>query len=122
MNGLLRIGALGVLLGLSACYLPEVRPEKIAKVEPNVTTADQVVELFGLPTSELTVSGGSKVFVYYRSEFARTFEQNIPFYNMFYNEYDTGTYDYFVFNREGVLQSFSIPHFASEAKVANPGS
>jgi len=122
MNGLLRVGALCALVGLSACYLPEVRPEKIAMVQPNVTTSDQVVQLFGLPTSELNVAGGTKIFLYYRGEFGRTFEQNVPFYNLVYADYDTRTYDYFIFNREGVLQSYSIPNFAAEAKVPNPGS
>ena len=122
MTGLLRVGALCALFGLSACYLPEVRPEKIAMVQPNVTTSDQVIELFGLPTSELNVAGGTKMYLYYRGQFGRTFEQNVPFYNLVYSDYDTRTYDYFIFNRDGVLQSYSIPGFAADAKVPNPGS
>jgi hypothetical protein len=62
------------------------------------------------------------MFLYYRGQFARTFEQNVQFYNLVYVDYDTSTYDYFTFNREGVLQTFSIPHFAAEAKVPNPGN
>ncbi len=99
MTGLLRVGALCALFGLSACYLPEVRPEKIAMVQPNVTTSDQVIELFGLPTSELNVAGGTKMYLYYRGQFGRTFEQNVPFYNLVYSDYDTRTYDYFILSR-----------------------
>ena len=122
MRGLLRVGALCALVGLSGCYLPEVRPEKMATIEPNKSTYDDVIKVFGLPSSELMLAGGTRVLLYHRSQFERTFEQNIPFYNLVYTDYDTTTYDYFFFNREGVLQSYSIPHFARDAKVKNPGS
>ena len=122
MRGLLRVGALCALVGLSGCYLPEVRPEKISTIQPNKSTYDDVIAVFGLPSSELMLAGGAKVALYQRTQFERTFEQNVPFYNLFNNDYHAGTYDYFMFNREGVLQSYSIPHFARDAKIPNPGS
>jgi hypothetical protein len=122
MKDLLRVGALCALVGLSGCYLPEVRPEKIATIKPNETTYDQVIEVFGLPSSEMMLAGGTRVLLYHRTQFERTFEQNIPYFNLFNNDYHTGTYDYFFFNREGVLQTYSIPHFARDARIDNPGS
>jgi hypothetical protein len=126
MGGLLRRGllGLGMLVGalmLTACY-PPVLPQKISEVRPAETTYDQVVATFGLPSSEAMLTGGSKIVMYNVPEYDRGLFQSMPFLNLFKSQYDGSAYDYFIFNREGVLQSFSIPHFARLAGVDDPGS
>jgi hypothetical protein len=122
MAGFARVAALLGFGLLAACSAPQVTPDKIAAVTPGQTTYDQVVDMFGLPSSELRLDGGSRVSLYQHDEFDRSGEQLVPFYNLFQAKYDTIVYDYFIFNREGVLQSFSVPQAAAIAKVANPGS
>jgi hypothetical protein len=122
MAGFARTAALLGFGLLAACSAPQVTPDKIAAVTPGQTTYDQVVDAFGLPSSELRLDGGARVVLYNRDEFDRSGEQMVPFYNVFQSKYDATVYDYFIFNREGVLQSFSVPQAARIAKVANPGS
>ena len=121
MGRLLRVAAL-LGAGLLAACAPQVKPEKIAEVKPGQTTYDQVVDVFGVPDYEMNLSGGSKVLLYHRDQFDRSPGQLVPFVNLFEANYDTAPYDYFIVGRDGVLQSFSIPHFAREAGVDNPGS
>ena len=112
------------LLGLGllvACAAP-MKPEQISAVKPGETTYDQIVASFGLPTSEMNLSGGSKVMLYHNAEFDRSTEQLGPFYNLYNDDYDNMPYDFFIVGRDGVLQSYSIPGFARQAGVANPGS
>ncbi|MBI3517161.1 MAG: hypothetical protein HY060_24270 [Proteobacteria bacterium] len=121
MGGFLRVAAL-LGIGLVAACTPKVFPDQISAVKPGQTTYEQVVDTFGLPTSELMLAGGSKVLLYYHDQFDRSAGQMIPFANLFDTSYDRTIYDYFIFNREGVLQSFSIPQFARGAGVENPGT
>ena len=121
MGGFLRLVAL-LGIGVVAACTPKVFPDQISAVKPGQTTYDQIVDTFGLPTSEMMLAGGSKVILYQLDQFDRSAGQMIPFANLFDNSYDRTTYDYFIFNREGVLQSFSIPQFARGARVENPGT
>jgi hypothetical protein len=121
MGSLLRLGALLGALVLTACY-PPVLPQKIAEVHPNETTYDQVVATFGLPSSEMSLSGGMKIVMYDVPEYERSLYQSLPYLNLFEASYDKAAFDYFIFNRENVLQSYSIPGFARLAGVPNPGS
>jgi hypothetical protein len=122
MGGLLRRGALlGVLL-LSACYAPPVMPSRIAEVKPLETTYAQVVDRFGYPSAEANLSGGSKIAIYNVPEYNKNIYQVVPYLNLTENNYTQLGYDYFIFNRDGVLESFSIPHFARLAKIPDPGS
>jgi hypothetical protein len=122
MGGLVRAAALLGLGLLGACSAPQVTPDKIAAVTPGQTTYEQVVDAFGLPSSELRLDGGVRVVLYQYDQFDRSSEEMVPFYNLFQAKYDWTIYDYFIFNRDGVLQSFSVPQAARAAKVANPGS
>jgi len=107
--------------GLLAACVPQVRPDQIAQVKPGQTTYDQVVGVFGVPDYEMNLSGGSKVLLYHRPQFEHAPGQMVPFANLFQANYDRTAYDYFIVGRDGVVQNFSIPHFAREAGVANPG-
>ena len=71
MGGLMRLAAL-VGIGLIAACTPKVLPDQISAVKPGQTTYDQVVDTFGLPSSELAVSGGSKVLLYYHDQYDRS--------------------------------------------------
>jgi len=123
MAGFLRLSALFGGLALAACAsAPAPQAPQIADVRPLQTTYDQVIAVFGIPSSEMQLSGGGKVALYDLPEFDRSWRQMTPFVNLFENNYDHVAQDYFIFNRDGVLQSFSIPHFARQAAVANPGT
>lgn len=120
MTTILRIAAgIGLAL-LAAC--DGVTREQITQLKPNQTTYDQVIETFGPPTSELNLSGGSKVALYNQPEYDRDVTQVTPWVNLFFSDYSRKPYDFFVFNKDGVLESFSIPHFAREAGVDAPES
>ena len=121
MGGFLRGCALLGTLLLAGCY-PPVLPQQISEVKPTVTTYDQVVATFGLPTAEANLSGGAKIAYYHLAEYDRGLFQLTPFLNLTEANYDTQPYDFFIFNREGVLESYSIPHFARAAGAPNPGS
>lgn len=122
MIGMVRFGAMLGLLVLAACAgPPNPGPGQIAEVKPLQTKYDDVVAMFGLPDSEMVLTGGGKMVLYNQPEFERNAHQLVPFFNLFENDYDLITYDYFIFDRDGVLQSFSIPHFSARAGVANPG-
>jgi hypothetical protein len=120
MGRLLRVAAL-LGAGVLAACAPQVKPEQIAEVQPGRTTYDQVLNVFGLPDYEMNLSGGSRVLLYHRPEFDRSPGQMIPFANLFEANYDRTPYDFFIVGRDGVVQSFSIPHFAREAGIQNPG-
>ena len=122
MVGLIRTAALLGLVLLVACEAPRITPDKIGAITPGKTTYDQVVDNFGLPSAELAMAGGSRVVLYNQDQFDRSPSEMAPFANLFFNNYDTAVYDYFIFNREGVLQSFSVPQFSRMAGVANPGT
>ncbi len=121
MRGFLRYGVLLGALALSACY-PPVLPQKITEVRPSVTTYDQIITTFGLPSSEMNLTGGSKVVIYNLAQYNRGLFQLTPYLNLVEQQYDTAAFDYFIFNRDNVLQSYSIPHFARLAGIDNPGS
>jgi hypothetical protein len=122
MIGMMRVGAMLGLLALAACVAPpSPSAARIAEVTPLQTKYDDVVAMFGLPSSEVALTGGGRMVLYNQAEFDRNAFQLVPFLNLTENNYDLITYDYFVFDRDGVLQSFSIPHFAARAGVANPG-
>ncbi len=123
MGRLLRLaGLLGAGL-LAACASSiAMTPEKISSVRAGQTTYDQVVSAFGMPDYEMNLSGGSKVLLYHRAEFERSAGQVVPYVNLFESNYDQTPYDFFIVGRDGVLQSYSIPHFAQQAGVDNPGS
>lgn len=120
MGRTLRMLALMGLGLLAACAIP-LKPEQVAAVKPGETTYDQIVASFGLPTSEMNLSGGSKVLLYHNVEFDRSVDQTVPYVNLFSNNYDQMPYDFFIVGKDGVLQSFSIPGFARQVGVANPG-
>jgi hypothetical protein len=122
MAGVLRCGVLLGALLLTACHAPPVMPSRLAEVKPKETTYDQVVDMFGLPSAETTLSGGSKVAIYNWPEYDRNMYQVVPYLNLTENNYTNLGYDYFMFNRDGVLESFSIPHYARLAKIPDPGS
>ena len=122
MRGLIHTVALLALGLLAACEAPKVTPDKISGITPGKTTYDQVVDSFGLPSSEVYLAGGSRVVLYNQDQFDRSASEMVPFANLFFNNYDRTVYDYFIFNREGVLQSFSVPQFSRMAGVANPGT
>ena len=120
-----RVARLGVVLGLmalAACAELRPRAPDVSQIKPLETTYDQVIATFGLPTSEVMLSGGSRLVLYSAPEYEPNGFQMTPFVNLFRNNYDLIVYDYFMFNRDGVLQSFSIPHFSARAGVANPGA
>jgi hypothetical protein len=121
MGGFLRLGALLGMLLLTACY-PPVLPQKISEVKPLETTYDQVIATFGLPSSEVNLTGGSKIVVYNLPEFERNLFQQTPFLNLVESNYDRSAFDFFIFDHDGVLQSFSIPHFARLAGIPDPGT
>jgi hypothetical protein len=123
MAGLLRLGALLGGLALAACASPPVpQAPQIADVKPMQTTYDQVVAVFGIPSSELLLSGGGKVALYDLPDYDRNLYQMVPYLNLFENNYDLVAHDYFIFDKNGVLQSFSVPHFARQAQTTNPGA
>jgi hypothetical protein len=123
MAGVLRRGVLLGALLLAACQAsPTITPSKVAEVKPKETTYDQVVDMFGLPSAETNLSGGVKVAIYNWPEYDRSLFQMMPFLNLTENNYTNLGYDYFIFNRDGVLESFSIPHYARLADVPNPGN
>ena len=121
MAGVLRRGVLLGALLVAACAAP-VQPPEIAAIKPLETTYDQVVATFGIPSAEANLSGGSKIAYYAVPEYDRNLYQLVPYLNLTENNYTTWGYDYFVFNRDGVLESFSIPHFARLAGVPDPGA
>jgi hypothetical protein len=122
MAGFLRLGALLGGLALAACAGPPTpQAPQLAEVKPLQTTYDQVVAVFGLPSSELYLTGGGKVALYDLPDYERNFHQMTPFVNLFENNYDLVAHDYFIFDKNGVLQSFSIPHFARAAEIPDPG-
>ena len=121
MAGFLRRGMLLGALMVAGCA-PPVAPASIAEVKPSVTTYDQVVATFGLPSAEANLTGGSKIVIYDTPEYNGGLYQKVPYLNLTENNYTTAGYDYFIFNRENVLESFSIPHFAHLAGVPDPGS
>ena len=122
MGGFLRCGVLLGALWLTACHAPPIMPAALAEVKPKETTYDQVVDMFGLPSAEASLSGGSKVAIYNWPEYDRNMYQVVPYLNLTENNYTNLGYDYFIFNHDGVLESFSIPHYARLAKIPNPGS
>src|SRR5579872_4528728 len=116
MGRSLRMLALMGLGLLAACVV--VKPEQISAVKAGQTTYDQIVESFGAPTSEMNLSGGSKVLLYHNAEFDRSVPQSVPYVNLFNNDYDKMPYDFFIVGKDGVLQSFSIPGLSRQAGVA----
>src|SRR5208282_5393254 len=81
MAGFLRRGALLGALCLAACA-PQVTPQQISEVKPMATTYDQVVAMFGIPSAETNLSGGSKVAIYDLPEFDRNPYQVVPYLNL----------------------------------------
>jgi hypothetical protein len=122
MAGVLRRGALLGALCLAACAQQTVTSQQISEVKPLTTTYDQVVATFGIPSAEANLSGGSKVAIYDVREYDRNLYQEVPYLNLTANNYTAMGYDYFIFNRDGVLESFAIPHLARLAGVPDPGS
>lgn len=120
MAGILRCGVLLGALLLAACAAT-VKPPEIAAVKPLETTYDQVVATFGIPSGEANLTGGSKIVYYAVPEYDRNLYQLVPYLNLTENNYTKLGADYFIFNRDGVLVSFSIPHFARLAGVPDPG-
>jgi hypothetical protein len=120
MGRVLRVAAL-LGAGLLAACAAQVKPEQIGEVKSGKTTYDEVVSTFGEPDGELSLSGGSKVLLYHHDQYDRSPGQMVPFVNLFDSSYDPTPYDYFIVGRDGVLQSFSIPHFARQAGLDNPG-
>jgi hypothetical protein len=121
MGRYLRIAAL-LGAGLMAACTPQVTPQQISELKPGTTTYAQIIEAFGLPSYEMNTAGGSKFLLYNRPQYERSAGQMIPFVNLFATDYDPQVYDFFIVNREGVLQSFSIPGFARETGVESPAS
>jgi hypothetical protein len=121
MAGVLRRGVLLGALLVAACAAP-VQPPEIAAIKPLETTYDQVVATFGIPSAEANLTGGSKIAYYAVPEYDRNLYQLVPYLNLTENNYTTSSYDYFIFNRDGVLESFSIPNFARLAGVPDPGA
>jgi len=122
MAGLLRRGALLGALLLTACHAPPITPANLAELKPKATTYDQVVEMLGIPNAEASLSGGSRIAIYNWPEYDRNMYQIVPYMNLLENNYTNLGYDYFIFNRDGVLENFSIPHYARLAKIPDPGS
>jgi len=122
MAGFLRRGALLGALSLAACAQQTVTSQQISQVQPLTTTYDQVVATFGIPSAETNLSGGAKVAIYDVPEYDRNPYQVVPYLNLTESNYTTAGYDYFIFNRDGVLESFAIPHLAKRAGVPDPGS
>ncbi len=111
-----RIAALLGVIALAACASP-ITAEKISALKASETTYDQVVAAFGQPTSELMISGGNKVALYFTPQYDGDLNKTIPYLNLFESKYSGDTYDFFIFNRDGVLQSYSIPQFSRIAKI-----
>jgi hypothetical protein len=121
MGRILRLAGLLSAGLLAACVSSQtVTPQQVSSVKTGQTTYDQVVSGFGLPDYEVNLSGGSKILLYHRGEFERSATQVIPYVNLFESNYDQTPYDFFIVGRDGVVQSYSIPHFAQMAGVQPP--
>ncbi len=114
------IALLGV--GLLGACTSAMHQADIATIKAGTSTYADVVKVFGLPDSEMNIAGGTKVALYHQGQYDRDPLQMIPFANLFATDYNPTPYDYFMFNREGVLQSFSIPHMSRKAGLEPPAS